>query len=181
MHGLGFVHINEWSWIAGRQFACLILRNGKLTIVGMRADFGMDTESAFRHCVATESGVKYEDIVVQHQRTDADTFQFWVPGGSMGISQTTPQLIVAARELKRKIIDYAVRSRANPMMGWAARCRMTAPAGGSRFPERSRRTGCQRRICFREGKPDNQKNGEGSCISILGRRSGDHSSRLSRA
>jgi xanthine dehydrogenase molybdenum-binding subunit len=22
MHGLGFVHINEWSWIAGRQFAC---------------------------------------------------------------------------------------------------------------------------------------------------------------
>jgi xanthine dehydrogenase molybdenum-binding subunit len=129
MHGLGFVHINEWSWIAGRQFACLILRNGKLTIVGMRADFGMDTESAFRHCVAQESGVRYEDIVIQQQRTDADTFQFWVPGGSMGISQTTPQLIIAARELKRKIIDYAARTRSNPMMGGGGRMAGMKPSG----------------------------------------------------
>jgi CO/xanthine dehydrogenase Mo-binding subunit len=111
MHGLGFVHINEWSWITGRQFACLVLRDGKLTIIGLRADFGMDTESAFRHCVASESGVRYEDIVIQQQRSDAGTYHFWVPGGSMGISQTTPQLIIAARELKRKILDYAVRPR----------------------------------------------------------------------
>jgi xanthine dehydrogenase molybdenum-binding subunit len=109
MHGFGFVHINEWSWIAGRQFACLVLREGKLTIVGLRADFGMDTESAFRHCVATEAGLRFEDIVIQQQRSDANAFRFWVPGGSMGISQTTPQLIMAARELKRKILDYAVR------------------------------------------------------------------------
>jgi len=109
MHGLGFVHINEWSWIAGSQFACLVLRDGKLTIIGMRADFGMDTESAFRHCVAAESGLRYEDIVIQTQRSDANTFRFWVPGGSMGISQSTPQLVLAAREMKRKILDYAVR------------------------------------------------------------------------
>lgn len=111
MHGLGFVHINEWSWIAGRQFGCLILQDGKLTIIGMRADFGMDTESAFRHCVAAEAGLRYEDIVVQQQRSDANTYRFWVPGGSMGIGQTTPQLVVAARELKRKIIGYALQSR----------------------------------------------------------------------
>jgi CO/xanthine dehydrogenase Mo-binding subunit len=116
MHGLGFVHINEWSWIAGRQFACLVLRDGKLTIIGMRADFGMDTESAFRHCVAAESGIRYEDIVVQQQRSDANTYHFWVPGGSMGISQTTPQLVLAARELKRKLLDYAVRPSSG-MMG----------------------------------------------------------------
>ena len=117
MHGLGFVHINEWSWIAGRQFACLVLRDGKLTIIGMRADFGMDTESAYRHCVAAEAGIKYEDIVIQTQRSDANTYRLWVPGGSMGISQTTPQLVVAARELKRKILNYAVR-----------------PSGGMGFP-----------------------------------------------
>jgi CO/xanthine dehydrogenase Mo-binding subunit len=120
MHGLGFVSINEWSWIAGRQFGCLILRNGKLTIVGLRADFGMDTESAFRHCVATESGLRYEDTVVQQQRSDAGTYIFWVPGGSMGISQSTPQLIIAARELKRKILGYAVRPQQS-MMGGAGR------------------------------------------------------------
>jgi CO/xanthine dehydrogenase Mo-binding subunit len=115
MHGLGFVSINEWSWIAGRQFACLVLRDGKLTIIGMRADFGMDTESAFRHCVAGESGLRYDDIVIQTQRSDANTYRFWVPGGSMGIGQSTPQLIIAARELKRKLLDYAVRARGGMM------------------------------------------------------------------
>jgi CO/xanthine dehydrogenase Mo-binding subunit len=118
MHGLGFVHINEWSWISGRQFGCLILRDGLLTIVGIRADFGMDAESGFRQCVANESGLKYEDIIVQNQRSDAGTYKFWVPGGSMGVSQTTPQLIVAARALKKKLLDYAVRpsaSRFGPM------------------------------------------------------------------
>jgi len=111
MHGLGFVSINEWSWIAGRQFACLTLQEGKLTIIGLRADFGMDTESAFRHAVAAEAGLRYEDTVIQQQRADAGAYRFWVPGGSMGISQTTPQLVVAARELKRKILSYAVRAR----------------------------------------------------------------------
>jgi CO/xanthine dehydrogenase Mo-binding subunit len=109
MHGLGFVSINEWSWINGRMFACLILRDGQLTIIGRRADFGVDTESAFRKAVASESGIKYEDTVIQQQRSDAGAYVFWVPSGAMGICQTTPQLIVAARELKRKILDYAIR------------------------------------------------------------------------
>lgn len=111
MHGLGFVSINEWSWIAGRMLACLILREGKLTIVGSRADFGVDTESSFRHCVAMEAGLNYEDTVIQQQRSDANAYAFWVPGGAMGISQTTPQLVLAARELKRKILSYAARPR----------------------------------------------------------------------
>jgi CO/xanthine dehydrogenase Mo-binding subunit len=115
MHGLGFVYINEWSWMPGRQFACLVLRDGKLTIIGMRADFGVDTESAFRYCVAAESGIRYDDIVLQQQRSDANTYRFWVPGGAMGITRNTPQLIVAARQLKQKIIDYAVRQPAPPM------------------------------------------------------------------
>ncbi|MDR0311926.1 MAG: molybdopterin-dependent oxidoreductase, partial [Acidobacteriota bacterium] len=111
MHGMGFIAINEWSWINGRMFACLILRDGLLTIVGRRADFGVDTESAFRKLVAEEAGLRYEDIVIQQKSSHAGAFVFWVPSGSMGISQTTPQLVVAARELKRKILDYAVRPR----------------------------------------------------------------------
>ena len=121
MHGLGFVHINEWSWIAGKQFGCLILKEGKVTIVGERADFGMDTESAFRRCVASEAGLRYEDTLIQVQRSDAGAYKFWVPGGSMGIGQSTPQLVLAARELKNKILSYAVRPRQGmmpmPMMG----------------------------------------------------------------
>jgi xanthine dehydrogenase molybdenum-binding subunit len=71
----------------------------------------VDTESAFRKLVAVESGLRYEDTVIQQQRSEAGAFVFWIPSGSMGISQTTPQLVVAARELKRKILDYAVRLR----------------------------------------------------------------------
>jgi CO/xanthine dehydrogenase Mo-binding subunit len=121
MHGMGFVHINEWSWNAGRQFACLILREGKVHIIGERADFGMDTESAFRECVAAEAGFRYEDTVIQVQRSDAGAYHFWVPGGSMGIGNSTPQLVLAARELRKKILSCAVQprpaGRMMPMMG----------------------------------------------------------------
>jgi CO/xanthine dehydrogenase Mo-binding subunit len=116
MHGLGFTHINEWSWMAGRHLGCLILREGKVHIIGQRADFGMDTESAFRHCVASEAGLQYEDTIIQVNRSDANAYEFWVPGGAMGIGRSTPQLIVAARELKKKILDYAVRQRPAGMM-----------------------------------------------------------------
>jgi xanthine dehydrogenase molybdenum-binding subunit len=116
MHGLGFVHINEWGWMAGRQFGCLILREGQVHIIGERADFGMDTESSFRKAVATEAGLRYEDTVVHVQRSDAGAYQFWVPGGAMGICQSTPQLILAARQLKNKILSYAVKPRPMGMM-----------------------------------------------------------------
>ena len=157
MHGLGFVHINEWSWIAGRQFACLILRQGKLTIVGLRADFGMDTESSFRHCVAAESGMRYEDIVIQTQRTDADTFQFWVPGGAMGIGQSTPQLVVAARELKRKIIEYAIRERTNPMMGGPPRGFAASKSEVSFIGKKPEELDIKDGFVFEKANPKNRK------------------------
>ncbi len=147
MHGMGFVSINEWSWISGRQFACLILREGKLTILGLRADFGMDTESAFRQCVAAESGLRYEDIVVQQQRSDANAFHFWVPGGSMGISQSTPQLVLAARELKRKILGYAA-GRGAGMPGPAP-----APFPGRKMEDLDVRDG----FVFEKADPSNRK------------------------
>jgi xanthine dehydrogenase molybdenum-binding subunit len=109
MHGLGFMSIHEWRWHAGNNLACLILRNGKVTIVGLRCDMGIDSESGFRHCVAAELGLKYEDTVIQEQRSDAGVFTFSQPAGSMGTNMTTPQLVIAARELKRKILEAAAK------------------------------------------------------------------------
>ena len=69
MHGLGFMSINEWgvglAGILSPAFACLILRSGKVAIVGTRCDPGIDTESGYRQCVALELGMKYEDTVIQ--------------------------------------------------------------------------------------------------------------------
>ncbi len=109
MHGLGFMSIHEWRWHAGSNLACLILRNGKVNIVGLRCDMGVDTESGFRQCVAAELGMKYEDTLIQERRSDVGVFTLSQPAGSMGTIMTTPQLVIAARELKRRILEAAVK------------------------------------------------------------------------
>jgi CO/xanthine dehydrogenase Mo-binding subunit len=157
MHGLGFNHINEWSWIAGRHFGCLILREGKIHIIGERADFGMDTESAFRQCVASEAGMRFEDTMIQVNRSDANAYEFWVPGGAMGIGQSTPQLICAARELKKKILGYAVRQ---PPAGIMMMPKMAAPKPmfpGKKPEDLDVRDG----YVFEKANPENRKTVKG--------------------
>jgi CO/xanthine dehydrogenase Mo-binding subunit len=112
MHGLGLAHMHEWQHTAlGRGFPCLILRDGKVAIVGARSDMGFDSESGFRQCVATELGVKLEDIVVQERRSDNGIYYLAGPGGSFGTTANLPNLVLAARELKKKVLEYAVRPR----------------------------------------------------------------------
>ncbi len=88
-----------------------MLRDGKVAIVGMRCDPGIDTESGYRRCVASEMGLKFEDTVIQERRSDNHVYHFAEPGGSYGTISTTPQLILGARQLKQKILQYAVTSR----------------------------------------------------------------------
>jgi CO/xanthine dehydrogenase Mo-binding subunit len=112
MHGLGFMHVNEWHWpapVPGVSFACLTLRQGKAAIIGVRCDMGIDTESGVRQAVASEIGLKYSDTVVQEQRSDNSNFHLWQPGGSFGTNYITTQLLLAATEMKKKILEYAVR------------------------------------------------------------------------
>ena len=171
MHGLGFVHINEWSWMAGRQFGCLILREGKVHIIGERADFGMDTESAFRQCVAAEAGLRYEDTVIQVQRSDAQRLSVL---GSRRIHGDRPDHS-AARACR------AGAEEENPQLRRAAASGGHDDADDGHTPahvsrEKDRRSGCQGRLCFREGESRQQKNREGGGECLLGRGSGDHSS-----
>jgi xanthine dehydrogenase molybdenum-binding subunit len=120
MHGMGFTSVNAWHWGAGMMsfvgntYACLMLREGKVTIVGLRCDMGIDTESAYRHCVAAELGMKYEDVLIQEQRSDNSAFSLAQPAGSGGTVNATTQLVIAARELKQKILESAAR----PMPGF---------------------------------------------------------------
>ena len=112
MHGLGFMSINEWGvglkGILADGYSCLMLRDGKVAIIGMRCDPGVDTESGYRHCVASEIGLRFEDTVIQERRSDNHVYHFAEPGGSFGTISTTPQLIVAARQLKKQILQYAI-------------------------------------------------------------------------
>lgn len=111
MHGLGFVEINEWAYWPpepAMTHASLMLRNGIVAIVGVRSDIGSDTESGARHIVAAELGLRYEDTVVHERRSDNSSFYMWQPGGSFSTAFITTQLVMAARELKKKILGYAV-------------------------------------------------------------------------
>jgi len=111
MHGLGFVEINEWAYWPpepAMTHASLMLRNGIVAIVGVRSDIGSDTESGARHIVASEIGLRYEDTVVHERRSDNSCFYMWQPGGSFSTAFITTQLVMAAKELKKQILGYAV-------------------------------------------------------------------------
>ena len=120
MHGMGFASINEWHWGAGMMsfvsntYACLMLNGGKVTIIGLRSDMGIDSESSYRHCVAAELGMKYEDVFVQEQSCDNSAYVLSQPASSAGTVNAIQQLVTAARELKRKILESA----ATPMPGF---------------------------------------------------------------
>jgi CO/xanthine dehydrogenase Mo-binding subunit len=139
MHGMGFTSINEWHWGAGmmsfvsNSHACLIFLNGKVTIVGLRCDMGIDTESGYRHCVAAELGMKYEDVLIQERESDNSAYCLAQPAGSSGTVNATLQLVYAARELKKKILDTAASSMSMPMMGF-----MFNRAGASSVPQRKK-------------------------------------------
>ncbi len=113
MHGMGFTSINVWHWGRGamsmvsNSYACLILQEGKVTIIGLRCNMGTDTESGYRHCVAAELGFNYEDVLIQEHHADNSAFCLAQPAGSTGTVNATVQLVTAARELKQKIIEQA--------------------------------------------------------------------------
>jgi CO/xanthine dehydrogenase Mo-binding subunit len=89
---------------------------------------GIDTESSARLCVALEVGLKYEDTVIQERRSDNSNFHLWQPGGSFGTPYITTQLILAARELRQKILEYAVKSKPGLY---------NSPAQSALFPNKS--------------------------------------------
>jgi xanthine dehydrogenase molybdenum-binding subunit len=123
MHGLGFTSVNEWHWGAGmmsfvsNSFACLMFQEGKVTIIGTRCDMGIDTESAYRHCVAAELGMKYEDVLVQERSSDNSAYCLAQPAGSSGTVNATLQLVHAAREIKQKILERAAAPAPGFMFG----------------------------------------------------------------
>jgi CO/xanthine dehydrogenase Mo-binding subunit len=90
--------------------AGLMFSDGKVTILGLRSDMGIDSESGYRHCVAAESGLKYEDVLIQEQHVDNPSYCLAQPASSAGTTTATPQLIQVARELKRKLLERAAGS-----------------------------------------------------------------------
>ena len=87
-----------------------MLQDGKVTIIGTRCDMGVDTESGYRHCVAAELGMKYDDVLFRNSSSDNSAYSLAQPAGSSGTVNAIPQLVHAAREMKQKILERAAEN-----------------------------------------------------------------------
>jgi len=119
MHGLGFTWTHEWDDSAGSsEMAIRIERNdGTATILGCRADVGLNAETSYCQVAADELGMRIEDI---HYRPQIDAgFFTMTPDSSTNMSVNGFAIRNAARLLKRKILEAATSPRAATQLGSA--------------------------------------------------------------
>ncbi len=119
MHGLGFTWTHEWEDSAGSsEMAIRIERNdGTATILGCRADVGINAETAYCQIAADELGMRLEDVYYRPQ-IDAGFFTM-APDSSTNMSVNGFAIRNAARLLKRKILEAATSPRGATQLGSA--------------------------------------------------------------
>ena len=109
MHGMGFTWTHEWEDSAGSsEIAIRIERtDGTANILAMRADNGVNAETAYCQIAADELGLRIEDVFYR-PHTDPGFFAM-APDSSTDLSVNGFAVRHAARKLKRNILDAATR------------------------------------------------------------------------
>lgn len=116
MHGLGFCWSHEWDDSAGTsEIGMYFERNdGSVTILGCRADVGVNAETAYCQIAADELGVPVETVRFKHQE-DAGFFTM-TPDTSTNLAVNGWAVRNAARLLKQKLLETAVAPRAKTQL-----------------------------------------------------------------
>ncbi len=116
MHGLGFCWTHEWDDSAGSsEVGIMFERNdGSVTILGCRADVGVNAETTYCQIAADELGVPVENVRFKHQ-DDAGFFTM-TPDTSTNLSVNGWAVRNAARILKQKLLETAVAPRAKTQL-----------------------------------------------------------------
>jgi xanthine dehydrogenase molybdenum-binding subunit len=116
MHGLAFTWTHEWDDSAGSsEVGIQFERNdGSVTILGCRADVGVNAETAYCQIAADELGVPFEWIRFKHQ-DDAGFFPM-TPDTSTNLSINGWAVRNAARILKQRLLEVAVAPRAKTQL-----------------------------------------------------------------
>jgi CO/xanthine dehydrogenase Mo-binding subunit len=112
MHGMGFVWTHEWEDSGGSsEIGIYIERNdGTATVLGCRADVGVNAETAYCQVAAEELGLRLEDVRYKAQ-IDAGFFAM-TPDTSTNLTINASAVRNCARVLKEKILDLACQPRA---------------------------------------------------------------------
>jgi CO/xanthine dehydrogenase Mo-binding subunit len=111
MHGMGFTWTHEWEDSAGSsEIGIRIERtDGTATIFSMRADCGLNAETAYCQVAADELGMRIEDVHYVGQIDGG--FYAMTPDSSTNMSVNGYAVRNAARLLKQKILEAAARPR----------------------------------------------------------------------
>ncbi|MCJ7605356.1 MAG: molybdopterin-dependent oxidoreductase, partial [Dehalococcoidales bacterium] len=111
MHGLGFTWTHEWDDSAGSAEAAIYLErnDGTMTILGCRADVGVNAETAYCQIAADEMGMRMEDVRYKGQ-IDAGFFTM-TPDTSTNMSVNGAAVRHCSRLLKAKILRLAIEPR----------------------------------------------------------------------
>lgn len=90
----------------GSNPGIFIAKDGTATIFYHRCDGGQSAPSTYCQIVADEIGLRYEDVNIEFK--EFFCFDAFPPGGSSGTSVNSWALILAAREMKQRILEYAL-------------------------------------------------------------------------
>jgi CO/xanthine dehydrogenase Mo-binding subunit len=108
-HGVGFIWLLAWRHMPGACNVGIMMRaDGTANILARANDIGVSSPTSCVQIVASEIGLKYEHVTMRH---DKDV-KFSVPetAGSMGSLRTYPAMIRAARNMKKLILEYALKA-----------------------------------------------------------------------
>jgi xanthine dehydrogenase molybdenum-binding subunit len=116
MHGLAFTWTHEWDDSAGSgEIGMYFERNdGSVTILGCRADVGVNAETAYCQIAADELGVPFDWVRFKHQ-DDAGFFPM-TPDTSTNLSINGWAVKNGARILKQRLLEAAVAPRAKSQL-----------------------------------------------------------------
>ena len=117
-HGIGFVWMITWAHVGdtsdpGPCVGLQLKSDGAVSMVGHWVDNGVGGASAYCSIVADELGIKYEDIFLSHK--DYSGFYLATGVSSNATATNAPRLVVAARNLKKLILEAAVKERSGRM------------------------------------------------------------------
>ena len=107
MHGMGFIWGQEWDDTRGAGTAGLMIQaDGTANIIALRADIGLNAETAYCQVVAEELGMRTEDVFYRQQ--DDAYLPLMTPDGSCNMATNGYVMKKIAKLAKQKLLELAV-------------------------------------------------------------------------
>jgi CO/xanthine dehydrogenase Mo-binding subunit len=133
MHGVGFYAAPAWSsGVHGGSTPGLAMnKDGTCTLYFRRADTGQSGPTTYCQIIADELGLRYEDVKIENK--EFSNFEAFPTANSGGAAVNSYGLILAAREMKKLLLEYALKPLKGRMIASSYKILYSEPAAQSPF------------------------------------------------